>query len=46
VRHDAAYIEIPEQQPCLVVVFTEGKANNQNRDILPFIGQQLALLTP
>ncbi|MBW4620781.1 MAG: class A beta-lactamase-related serine hydrolase [Cyanosarcina radialis HA8281-LM2] len=46
VRHDAAYIEISEQQPCLVVVFIEGKVNGQNREILPFIGQQLALLTP
>jgi hypothetical protein len=44
VRHDAAYIEIPEQQPLLVVVFTEGKANSQNREILPFIAQQLVLL--
>lgn len=42
VRHDAAYIEIPEQHPYLLVVFTEGKANSQNRAILPFISQQVA----
>ncbi|KOP26984.1 beta-lactamase superfamily protein [Hapalosiphon sp. MRB220] len=42
VRHDAAYIEIPNCQPYLLVVFTEGKANAQNRDILPFISQRIA----
>ncbi|MGV2829173.1 serine hydrolase [Myxosarcina sp. GI1(2024)] len=39
VRHDAAYIEIPDLQPYLLVVFTEGEANSQNRAILPFISQ-------
>lgn len=39
VRHDAAYIEIPERQPYLLVVFTEGKANSKNKQILPFISQ-------
>lgn len=38
-RHDAAYIEIPDLQPYLLVVFTEGKANAQNKEILPFISQ-------
>ena len=38
-RHDAAYIEIPDLQPYLLVVFTEGKANAQNKKILPFISQ-------
>ena len=38
-RHDAAYIEIPDLQPYLLVVFTEGKANAKNREILPFISQ-------
>lgn len=38
-RHDAAYIEIPELQPYLLVVFTEGKANAKNKEILPFISQ-------
>ena len=38
-RHDAAYIEILDSQPYLLVVFTEGKANAQNKKILPFISQ-------
>ena len=42
VRHDAAYIEIPGKQPYLLVVFTEGKENSQNREILPFISQHFA----
>lgn len=41
VRHDAAYIEIPNLQPYLLVVFTEGKANSQNEEILPFISRQV-----
>jgi Beta-lactamase enzyme family len=41
VRHDAAYIEITGKQPYLVVVFTEGKANSKNREILPFISQRI-----
>ncbi|MBW4644333.1 MAG: class A beta-lactamase-related serine hydrolase [Goleter apudmare HA4340-LM2] len=39
VRHDAAYIEIPDQHPYLLVVFTEGKANAKSRAILPFVSQ-------
>ncbi|MDZ8033052.1 serine hydrolase [Nostoc sp. DedSLP04] len=42
VRHDAAYIELPEQRPYLLVVFTEGKAQAQNRDILPFVSKLVA----
>ncbi|MDH6060894.1 class A beta-lactamase-related serine hydrolase [Chrysosporum bergii ANA360D] len=42
VRHDAAYIELPEQPPYILVVFTEGKANAKNRDILPFVSQLFA----
>ncbi len=42
VRHDAAYIETPNIQPYLLVVLTEGQANSQNREILPFISQQIA----
>ncbi|MDB9374923.1 serine hydrolase [Nodularia sphaerocarpa] len=42
VRHDAAYIELPEQRPYILVVFTEGKANAKHRDILPFISQLFA----
>ncbi|UKO98471.1 serine hydrolase [Nostoc sp. UHCC 0870] len=37
VRHDAAYIELPNQSPYLLVVFTEGKDHAQNRQLLPFI---------
>ncbi len=43
VRHDAAYIELVDRQPCLLVVFTEGTANSQNRQILPFIADRLAI---
>lgn len=42
VRHDAAYIEIPNARPYLLVVFTEGRAHSKNRDILPFVSQQIA----
>ena len=37
VRHDTAYIEIPNVSPYLLTVFTEGKDNAKNRSILPFI---------
>jgi len=37
VRHDCAYINIPDSPPYLLVVFTEGKAR---RTLLPFISQQ------
>jgi hypothetical protein len=40
VRHDAAYIELPDCQPYLLIAFTEGSANSQNRELLPFISQQ------
>ncbi|MEH2080185.1 MAG: serine hydrolase [Nostoc sp.] len=42
VRHDVAYIELPEQRPYLLVVFTEGKAQAKNQDILPFISKRVA----
>ncbi|MEH1935875.1 MAG: serine hydrolase [Nostoc sp.] len=42
VRHDAAYIEIPEQRPYLLVVFTEGKAQAKSRAILPFVSKLVA----
>ena len=38
-RHDAAYIEIPDFKPYLLVVFTEGKANARNKNLLPFISR-------
>lgn len=40
VRHDAAYIEIPDLRPYLLVVFTEGKETSKNEEILPFVSQQ------
>ncbi|HBE16508.1 MAG TPA: serine hydrolase, partial [Cyanobacteria bacterium UBA11367] len=40
VRHDAAYIELPDRRPYLLVVFTEGKAHSKNKTILPFVSQQ------
>lgn len=43
VRHDAAYIEIPDLSPYLLVVFTEGEVNSQNQQVLPFISQEFAL---
>lgn len=48
VRHDSAYIELPDCSPYLLVVFTTGEANSNNRQILPFIseaiGQQVSSL--
>ncbi|PSB01052.1 serine hydrolase [Merismopedia glauca] len=41
-RHDAAYIEIPNLLPYLLVVFTEGQSSPQQKQILPFISQQIA----
>jgi beta-lactamase class A len=42
VRHDAAYIELPDRSPYLLVVFTEGKEHSKNEAILPFVSQQVA----
>ncbi|MDZ8260439.1 serine hydrolase [Nostoc sp. ChiQUE01b] len=42
VRHDVAYIELPEQRPYLLVVFTEGKAQAKSRAILPFVSKLVA----
>ncbi|MBD1938570.1 serine hydrolase [Microcoleus sp. FACHB-68] len=42
VRHDAAYIELPNRQPYLLVVFIEGKAHSTNEAILPFVSEQIA----
>jgi Beta-lactamase enzyme family len=43
VRHDAAYLEIPERLPMLLVVFTEGMADN--RQILPSIVEKMLQVT-
>ncbi|MGL5035339.1 MAG: serine hydrolase, partial [Microcystaceae cyanobacterium] len=42
VRHDCAYIEIPNKQPYLLTVFTEGPENAGNVQILPFLSQAFA----
>ena len=42
VRHDAAYIELPDCPPYLLVVFTEGKEHSANESILPFVSSQVA----
>lgn len=42
VRHDAAYIELPNRHPFLLVAFIEGKAHSNNEAILPFISEQTA----
>jgi len=44
VRHDAAYVELPELSPCLLVVFTEGSEQSRNEALLPFISQTLISL--
>ncbi|MEL6459565.1 MAG: serine hydrolase [Cyanobacteria bacterium J06621_15] len=40
VFHDAAYIEMPDKRPYLLIVFTEGKANAKSREILPFVSEK------
>jgi hypothetical protein len=35
VRHDAAYVEIPDRPPFTLVAFTQGPEHSQNRAILP-----------
>ncbi|MBD2426986.1 serine hydrolase [Phormidium sp. FACHB-1136] len=42
VRHDAAYIEIPGHHPFTLVIFTEGQEHSKNREIIPYLTQQLA----
>ncbi|MBO9998836.1 MAG: serine hydrolase [Cyanobacteria bacterium SID2] len=42
VRHDAAYIELPDARPYLLVVFTEGPEQSRNEKLLPFVSQQVA----
>lgn len=42
VRHDAAYIELPDAHPYLLVVYTEGSAQSQSDTLFPFISQQVA----
>lgn len=42
VRHDAAYIELTDANPYLLVVFTEGPDHSRNETLLPFISGQVA----
>lgn len=42
VRHDAAYIELGDRLPYLLVVYTEGPENSQNDRILPFVSRLVA----
>ncbi|MBL1210163.1 serine hydrolase [Geminocystis sp. GBBB08] len=44
VRHDCAYIEIPDHKPYLLIVFTEGEENSRNRHLIPFISAKFANL--
>jgi hypothetical protein len=46
VRHDAAYVELPQHHPYTLVVFTEGPTISQNKEVLPFISQQIAAAAP
>ncbi|PSB08506.1 serine hydrolase [Pleurocapsa sp. CCALA 161] len=41
VRHDAAYIEVPGVSPYLLIIFTEGGDNAQNKSIIPFISRHI-----
>ncbi|MGD1714520.1 serine hydrolase [Dapis sp. BLCC M172] len=40
VRHNFAYIELPNLQPYLLVIFTEGKEISRNERILPYMSQK------
>lgn len=42
VRHDAAYVELSDAPPYLLVVFTEGHEHSSNEAILPFVSQKVA----
>lgn len=46
VRHDAAYIELPQKSPYLLIVFTEGKTTSKQEELLPFLSQQIAEAIP
>ncbi|MGD1902054.1 MAG: serine hydrolase [Geitlerinemataceae cyanobacterium] len=43
VRHDTAYIELPDAFPYTLTVFTEGPAQSKSEAVIPFISQQIAL---
>ncbi|MEX1108657.1 MAG: serine hydrolase [Dongiaceae bacterium] len=41
-RHDAAYVELPSGQAFMLAVFTQGRAQAENKSLLPFIGRWVA----
>jgi beta-lactamase class A len=45
-RHDAAYVELPDKHPYLLVVFTEGKQASANEAIIPFLSTRMAEAAP
>jgi Beta-lactamase enzyme family len=45
-RHDAAYVELPDKHPYLLVVFTEGKQASANEAIIPFLSARMAEAAP
>lgn len=46
VRHDAAYIEVPDRCPYLLVVFTENPDYSANVDLLPTLSKALLEYLP
>lgn len=44
VRHDAAYVELPNGSPFTLVVFTEGAEHSKNRHILPEVSRLIAAI--
>jgi Beta-lactamase enzyme family len=45
-RHDAAYIELPNKHPYLLVVFTEGQQASATEAIIPFLSAKIAAAVP
>jgi len=43
VRHDTAYIELPDAFPYTLTIFTEGAAQSKSEAVIPFISQQIAV---
>jgi hypothetical protein len=46
VRHDAAYIELPDRHPYTLIVFMDAPTLSQNPELLPFISQKIAATVP
>jgi beta-lactamase class A len=45
-RHDAAYVELPNKHPYLLVVFTEGQQASETEAIIPFLSAKIAEAVP